>query len=275
MKLLALPLLFTNLLLLLACSKQMSQRSEMTRLSDIPQDSLQALSGQKIFFGHQSVGNGILNGVGMLSSEKNLTYEIFEMDNNADPRRPVIAHVALGKNMYPEKKIDAFYNHITSGVGDWADIAFFKFCFVDVIKTTNVDSLFSSYRQAIENLRKEFPNVVFVHVTVPLVSRRQGWKDTVKGLLGRKMGSDDDNVKRNEYNELLLKEYEGIEPIFDLALAESTRQDGTREFFSYNDNVYFTLAGEYASDGAHLNELGQRHVAEQFIVALSRAAKKN
>lgn len=204
-----------------------------------------------------------------------IAVNIVEYDKSRLSDAPVLAQAAVGRNQYPETKIDAFTEIVRGGVGTWADLALFKFCYVDVTSKTDVNTLFTSYREAMATLKSEYPQTTFVHVTVPLVSRSQGWKDVVKRILGRKLGSDDDNIKRNEYNQLLLREYDGKEPVFDLALAESTHADGTRESFAVKGKQYFALAKEYASDGAHLNDLGQRQVAVQFMSALARAAKKN
>ena len=58
---------------------------------------------------------------------------------------------------------------------------------------------------------------VFVHVTVPLTAAQSGLKSLVK----RPMGRAPDNVRLEEYNQLLRRTYAGREPIFDLARLES------------------------------------------------------
>ena len=55
---------------------------------------------------------------------------------------------------------------------------------------------------------------------------------------------------------------------FDLALVESTRPDGTREFFYRKGVSYSALTPAYSDDGGHLNNEGRRHVAERLLVFL-------
>ena len=77
------------------------------------------------------------------------------------------------------------------------------------------------------------------------------------------------NIKRNELNQLIVSEYKGKEPLFDIAKFESTYQDGTRSFFMKDGNKYYYLPDVYTNDGGHLNKIGRKHVAEQMLIILS------
>ena len=162
------------------------------------------------------------------------------------------------------------------GIGKTANIAFFKFCFVDITEKTNIEELFGYYAKTMEKLRKEYPNVTFVHFTVPLLRRNKpSLKLYIRKILGRADGffADSHNIARNKFNELIMEAYAGKEPIFDLAMVESTYQDGRRCSFSDNSNTYYSLVPEYTNDGGHLNELGQRMVAEQLLIFLASMGK--
>ena len=87
------------------------------------------------------------------------------------------------------------------------------------------------------------------------------------------MESDEDNIKRNELNNMILQEYKGKEPVFDIALAEATLPNGKYVYFSRNGKSYYYLAEEYTKDGGHLNEAGRLHVAEQFLLTLADVVK--
>ena len=76
-------------------------------------------------------------------------------------------------------------------------------------------------------------------------------------------------IKRNEFNDMMRNEYEDREPIFDLALIESTFLDGKREMYQENDIIYYSLVPDYTNDGGHLNEKGRKLVAEQLLIFLS------
>ena len=63
------------------------------------------------------------------------------------------------------------------------------------------------------------------------------------------------------------------DPIFDLARAESTRPDGSRETFRYEGKDYYSLVPAYSSDGGHLSERGQRTLGADLIRFVARAGK--
>jgi lysophospholipase L1-like esterase len=78
-----------------------------------------------------------------------------------------------------------------------------------------------------------------------------------------------DNQKINELNALLIDEYEGNLPVFDLAKFESTLPNGKRQMFSHKSEKYFSLVPEYTDDNGHLNEKGRKIVAEQLLIFLA------
>jgi lysophospholipase L1-like esterase len=111
--------------------------------------------------------------------------------------------------------------------------------------------------------------VKFIHFTVPLTSQQTGPKALVKKILGKSLRGFDDNIVRNQYNALLRAEYQGKEPILDIATIESTYADGKRASFTREKQEYYTLVEDYTDDGAHLNETGRRVVAEQFLIIMA------
>ena len=78
----------------------------------------------------------------------------------------------------------------------------------------------------------------------------------------------DSNIRKNKYNELLIKEYKDKEPVFDIAKFESTYSNGKRSTFTKQDKTWFSLAPEYTYDDGHLNETGRGKVAEQLLILL-------
>jgi hypothetical protein len=73
-----------------------------------------------------------------------------------------------------------------------------------------------------------------------------------------------------ELIELLIKQYEGKEPIFDIAKIQSTYPDGNRCTFSKFGERYYSMVPGYFSDGGHLNETSRKKVAEQFLILLAK-----
>lgn len=245
-----------------------------TALKDVPVSSWEKLAQKNIFFGHQSVGFNIMDGIKDLMKENpQIKLKIVETDDPSEFNRPLFAHARVGKNKDPFSKIDAFADFMEKGIGNKADIAFFKFCYVDIGAETDVEKVFSDYKNSLSSLMKTYPKTTFVHVTVPLKSLQSGIKAFVKKIIGRPMWGYDDNIKRNQFNELLRKEYDGKAPIFDLARTESTLPDGKRSSFSKDGKNYYFMVPDYTHDGGHLNELGRKRAAEQLLVVLTAVSR--
>jgi hypothetical protein len=158
-------------------------------------------------------------------------------------------------------------------MGDTSDIAFFKFCFVDIETSTDIETIFSDYKNMMSDLKQDYPNTTFIHVTVPLIKTLpSNFKIRIKELLGLSIGFFDKghNVARNNFNALIREEFEGKEPIFDLATFESTHPDGKRETFMNQGKTYYSLVSDYTPDAGHLNETGRKKVAEQLLILLAK-----
>ena len=242
-------------------------------LDDLSASSWGNLAQKKIFFGHQSVGDNIIQGMNELMKE----YPVLKLDIKKT-RKPenfekgIFAHFPIGKNEDASSKIDDFDRALRSGIGERVDIAFFKFCFVDIKRETDIQELFGDYKRTMSSLKLKYPGVIFVHVTVPLLRKEKSSpKSWLKKLVGKEDGffSKEHNVKRNGYNELLRKEYTGKEPVFDLAAVESTYQDGSRETFTEGGKTYYSLVPQYTEDGGHLNKSGRARAAGQMLIFLA------
>jgi len=260
----------------------MSQKkAKLPSISDIPASAWERLGQKKIFFGHQSVGNNIIAGLQKLGDENSeLKLNIVRIEQFGPLGDPGFYHSDIGKNDYPKTKIDDFARAMEQGIGNTADIAFFKFCFVDITDKTNIEEVFNYYSKTMEKLRSKYPKVTFVHFTVPLLMRNKPtFMSYIKKLVGVGEGDgffdNSHNIARNRYNELVKQKYAGKEPLFDLAMIESTYQDGTRCTFTSNGKTYYCLVPEYTNDGGHLNELGQKIVAEQLMIFLASLSESN
>ncbi len=243
----------------------------------VPASAWEKLSSRKIYFGHQSVGNNIMEGVrAVLAENPGIRLTVVEGKGDAAAGGAgVFVHEAVGKNKYPETKLQDFAARLSEGAGKGADIAFVKFCYVDVVPGTDVAALFAEYKGRMAEIRKRHPGTTIVHVTVPLVTEPPTLKNAVKKLLGRGGGSCGENEVKNRYNELLLAEFGGREPVFDLARLESTKGDGTRVTCSKDGKVLYCLNPEYTDDGGHLNAAGRKAVASELLVLLAGLAANN
>lgn len=245
--------------------------AELPSIKDISNSSWEKLSQKKIYFGHQSVGFNIIEGIKDLMKENpQIKLNIVETSEPEALNNPLFAHSRVGSNMDPKSKTDAFASLMDKGTGDKADIAFFKFCYVDITGQTDVQEVFSRYKETLARLRAKYPKTSFVHVTVPLGTSIATWKTRIKTLIGKKdIWEYDGNIRKNEFNDLLRKEYSGKEPIFDLAYAESTFPDGRRSTFIKAGKTYYSMVPEYTYDDGHLNETGRKRAAEQLLVLLA------
>lgn len=186
-------------------------------------------------------------------------------------RRPVFAHFRVGQNCDPHSKCRAFAQVLNAGVGERVDVAFFKFCYVDITAHTDIHELFTVYQDVMASLSQQYPKVVFLHVTVPLKRVRNG----VLGWLGEKSGVFDcgwqDQVCRHAFNQLLRGTYGGSGRLFDLAGLESTFPDARPSSFHYRGERVPNLVPEYSDDGGHLNQPAAERAARGLLACLEMA----
>ena len=211
--------------------------------------ALQTLSTKAIYFGHQSVGYNIMDGVqALIAANPGSALKVEETSAPASMRKGTFAHASNGSNGDPVGKTAAFDASLGRGIGTAVDIAFFKFCYVDVEASTDVAGVFADYRSRMAALAAAYPGVRLVHVTVPLTT-----------------GASRDNAAREQFNDLVRQAYSGKSPLFDLAKVESTRPDGSVEAY----NGVRALVASYSSDGGHLNATGANVVSTALVVYLA------
>lgn len=268
----SLLIIFLLSTLLIGCNgeKMPEKTTHSPSIKDISDSACKKLSKKRIYFGHQSVGFNIIDGIkDVMKENPQIKLNIVETSDPSEFNIPLFAHSRVGKNTDPKSKIDAFANFVEKGIGDNANIAFFKFCYVDVNAKTDVEKVFADYQNTISRLKERYPGTEFIYITVPFTARQTGIKAWIKKLIGRPIGGYDDNIKRNEFNDLLRNEFKGKEPVFDLAMIESTFPDGARSSFTKEGRTYYSLVPDYTHDGGHLNELGRKIAAEQLLILLA------
>jgi hypothetical protein len=243
---------------------------ESTNHTTLTAGDLAHLANQKVFFGHQSVGDDIVRGLrGLVASEPCLKLRIV---HSADPQLvtgPAFVEAHIGCNADPQSKAEAFSAIVEKGMGREGGIAMYKYCYVDVGTSTEISRMFEMYRSCVDTLKAKFPLLRIVHITIPLTTVEPAVKGWAKRVLGRATARDL-NRKRNEYNRLLVQVYGRTDPVFDLAEVESTRRDGLRSEFSESGQQIFALAPEFTTDGGHLNETGRRIAAETLLLTLAK-----
>jgi len=260
-----------------------------TDMKIIKDEAIEALTGKKILFGHASVGNNIISGIEDII-ESDERFNKFRFYKLAELSQSGFYDFMVRKNRFPKEKCDHFKKTLTDqDIGNSFNIAFFKFCFVDINSNSNVQKIFNYYEETIKHIKEKFPKLTIIHVTIPLTVHSWGPKELLINLSKGKLRNvkrilssfkrnltegDIANIKRNEFNEILINKYKVKDPIYDLAKAESTLPDGERVTFKYKGGLYFSLAREYTGDGGHLNKLGRYHAAKELLETLSEISAK-
>jgi hypothetical protein len=248
-------------------------------IDDVPKVYWAELADKKIFFGHQSVGYNFIDGIKDIINERDyIKLNVIETCEPAAFNQPVFAHAQVGMNTKPFSKIKSFEQIVDSGVGNKVDIAFFKFCYVDITRDSDPKKICDAYRAALKELKDRYPAAIFLHVTVPIRSvpkgLKRGLKQSVKSIIG-KPGFLEDNSMRESYNELLRNAYSGKAALFDLARVESVNSGGCRCHVLKGARKVFVTAPEYTEDGGHLNSLGRKEAAEQLLITLAEIAGRS
>lgn len=226
--------------------------------SRVTDGQLAQLSQTRVFFGHKSVGRNILSGVESLyDSHDTAPPTMVEVEPGEVPELAeggVLVESSIGENRHPYRKLENFEATLRAGLSSEVDVALVKFCYIDIRWDSDVERLFSTYKETMERLQEDYPDVRFVHATAPLTTGPYGLKDHIKMLVGR-----NDNANRERYNQMMRATY-GKEQLLDIALVEGTAPDGI---------FHAELHGGYSSDGAHLNATGQGVVAAEFVRLLA------
>jgi hypothetical protein len=240
-------------------NKDKSMPSHANMASAVTTEDLTAVARTRVFFGHQSVGMNVLGAVpGVYADHGVSAPPIGYEGTQPGPNGGFIAHEFIGENGKPLVKLEDFDRTMRGGMGRQVDVALMN---VDVDSSMDVDALFARCRDTMGALERDFPNVTFIHMTVPLRTEAT-W------------GAD--NVARERFNALIRGEYAGHH-LFDIAAIESTKPDGTRISGSYDNQGYFALYDGYANGdgfGVHLNAVGSKIAATAFLDAIAQASRK-
>ena len=229
--------------------------------------ALDVVREESVFFGHQSVGANVLDGLAEIGGA-GLVHEIGESPD----AKPGVFHALIGRNEHPDAKIADFERLMRDGVAESVDIAFMKFCYVDAGHSLTAGEIFDAYTAAMERLEAEYPATTFVYLTMPLTGHRSDVKGVIKRMLGMESHPLEENIERGVFNRLLREANASTGRLFDIAGFESTRDDGTRQLFERDGVEYEALVPAYTNDGGHLNERGRRKIAielAKFIANLN------
>ena len=231
---------------------------------------VRAAASKRVFFGHQSVGGNVMQGIDRLYQQHGLgRLRPVGLENGSAAGLPrtgaVFAHANVGRNVYPLEKLADFEKYIRSGVGSQIDVAVFKFCYVDIRGNSGngyrtIEALFDAYASTMAALERDYPNVTFIYATVPVESAE---------IVGERALAA--NASRARYNQLVRERYSSTGRLWDLAKAESTAPDGSRVTSSYGGQRHDALYAGYTRDGGHLREVGTEIGAAPLLQVIANA----
>jgi hypothetical protein len=228
-----------------------------------PPDALSILAGRAIYFGHQSVGANIMNGVrravAASTGTKPTVASVGTSPAATDVKIGQWDEGYVGANYDPISKINAFQAIMQSaaggaldGFGSGKSIALMKFCFVDVQGSWYAShgdaDLFAAYQTMVNTVAAQRPNVRLVHVTMPLC-----WPDSA------------DNAKREAYNARLRAAYGSA--VFNLAKLEATDPSGNAVTGA---NGRYAYQGWVLGDNCHPGSAGEDMLSAALIDYLAK-----
>ena len=223
----------------------------------------------RAFFGHQSVGHNILDGVlRNYPNAKIIVYDPLE----ADHQQNGLFHRKIGQNGNPRSKVVEFVECLRNSATPF-DVALMKFCYADIVAETDVKRVFADYQVAIDELSSDIPSTRILHCTVPLRTVRLGIRSIVKRALARPVAAIEDNWRREALNDLIRNTFSRSGRVFDLAALEATSPDGSKCTTRYRSNRIPALDPQYSNDGGHLNSRGQTYVARKFVQMINEAGR--
>jgi lysophospholipase L1-like esterase len=241
---------------------------DLSALDQVPPESWARLREKRIYFGHQSVGANVIDGlVWILERKPQIGLRIVTTAVAESSEGPGLIHGPVGTNGDTQSKITDFKAFVTGPAGSALDIAVMKFCYADIGRQSDPAQVLDDYRAMVADVTAARPDLRVVHSTVPLTWVPTGPKPLIKKLLGRR--PELDNVQRGQYNNSLRSAY-GPESIFDIAAAESRTAAGDTALLQVGGEAWPAMASELTDDGGHLNPGGQVLLARELLLSLVR-----
>lgn len=250
-------------LVLLGCGEATHKEKTMASTVQISAAEWQTVAQKRIIFGHQSVGQNILDGIKSLAAQANVNLPIVKSQTPVESDG--IIHFFVGQNEDPSSKLKDFASTLESGLAQGADIALVKFCYLDFNGNSDANHIAEQYIATLDRLSQQFPNTTLVAITAPLTVAQTGPKAWIKRLLGRTLSGYADNARRQEFNDILRARYNQEGRLFDLAKIEAEGAGA----YEYQGRPIEVLNSALTYDDGHLNSKGAQIVATQLIKLLA------
>jgi len=234
----------------------------------ISREQIERAAKWRVLFGHQSVGEEIVEGLSALLAGYRIACAVSRGQIRWARTGGQLVHCRIGTNGDPACK-DAAFASILARTEQLAGVVIlYKYCSADLSQESDVEQICADYTAHCTSIEQRYPGAICLPVTMPLTTAEPAWKAGIRTALG--WGTERPLCQsRNHFNDLLRRRYGSGRAVFDLAEAESTRSDGTRSCFIFKGRPVYTLAAEYTFDGSHLNQLGRRVAATRLLTTLA------
>jgi len=226
------------------------------------------IAQRTVYFGHQSVGSDVCAGIQELARDYAVPINLVETREPERVAAPAFVSFLAGRHRDYASKNAAMLRLLESATRARNPVVLLKYCYGDIGTSHDYTKLFNAYRDTVDTIQFEHPDVALVHTTIPLTTVESGFKARTMEYLGRDTGREQ-AIARQHYNELVRAEFGGVEPIFDIARVQSMSADGTVSGFMSDGTRIETLAADNTSDGTRLNSTSRRVAAEVLLDVLS------
>lgn len=247
-------------------------RIDLSALDRVPSATWDRLAGKRVFFGHQSVGADIVAGLqAVMKAKPQIKLRITESSDPGAMDQPGLVHAKIGANESVDSKLQDFAAAVKGPMGERCDIAFMKFCYVDLFGGGDHGAILDKYKRTVSEIAAARPAVQLVHLTMPVTTVEAGAKARVKKALGKSLGGYAHNYARSQYNSGIRREFGSM--VWDVAKSESSLPGGQTATFEMNGASHECLSTGYTDDGGHLNEAGKLAVARDLLLFLAERCK--
>jgi hypothetical protein len=233
-------------------------------------EKLQRIATKTGLFGHKSTGQNLIDGngdghamqtvvtatqftgwtVGGDRGWSGRNTDLASLYSASTPNGYRLLNLLIGNNGDALSKTAAFDSLLNAGgfgakLNAQSGYALMKWCFGDFSSSTNVQNVFNDYKSKLHAWKAAFPNVKFLHMTVPVIGPAM----------------DGNNPYREAFSDLLRNDSEIVnDGLFDLADLESVCNGtfcdagvtaGQHDSKSYDGNHVRMLRSEYGEGDPH------------------------
>ena len=172
-------------ILFTACSDKGQQDESKILKKEISKTALNKLSEKRIFFGHRSVGNNILQGIDdILTQYPGINLKILKYEEVKSSKDNGIIHAWIDQNGSPQSIAEDYTRMVEKLPGKEMDFALIRF--TPWYGKKDMDEILKDYTIAIEQLKQRHSKTVFIHGTFPLNHSKTSFKTWIKKLTGKK-----------------------------------------------------------------------------------------